>query len=119
MKLLDRHIGQTVLLAMIVVLGIVVALDLIFSLVDELGEAGVDYHSGNAALFVLLTAPTGVYELLPYAALGGALIGLGILASNNELVRTKTLVKNAIVQIDATCAAAVSLARAASAYHSR
>ena len=33
MKLLDRHIGQTVLLAMIVVLGIVVALDLIFSLV--------------------------------------------------------------------------------------
>lgn len=26
-------------------------------------------------------------------------------ASNNELVRTKTLVKNAIVQIDATCAA--------------
>ena len=27
-------------------------------------------------------------------------------ASNNELVRTKTLVKNAIVQIDATCAAA-------------
>ena len=25
-------------------------------------------------------------------------------ASNNELVRTKTLVKNAIVQIDATCA---------------
>jgi len=86
MKLLDRHIGQTVLLAMIVVLGIVVALDLIFSLVDELGEAGVDYHSGNAALFVLLTAPTGVYELLPYAALGGALIGLGILASNNELV---------------------------------
>ena len=30
-------------------------------------------------------------------------------ASNNELVRTKTLVKNAIVQIDATCVAATPL----------
>ena len=31
-------------------------------------------------------------------------------ASNNELVRTKTLVKGAVVQIDATCAAAPTLA---------
>ena len=31
MKLLDRHISQAVLLAMIVVLGVVVALDFIFS----------------------------------------------------------------------------------------
>ena len=86
MKLLDRHISQAVLLAMIVVLGVVVALDFIFSLVDELGEAGVNYHAGNAVMFVLLTTPTSLYELLPYAALGGALIGLGVLASNNELV---------------------------------
>ena len=86
MKLLDRHISQAVLLAMIVVLGVVVALDVIFSLVDELGEAGVNYHAGNAVMFVLLTTPTSLYELLPYAALGGALIGLGVLASNNELV---------------------------------
>ena len=47
MKLLDRHISQAVLLAMIVVLGVVVALDFIFSLVDELGEAGVNYHAGQ------------------------------------------------------------------------
>ena len=39
---------------MIVVLGIVVALDVIFSLVDELGEAGINYHAGNAVMFVLL-----------------------------------------------------------------
>ena len=36
-------------------------------------------------------------------------------ASNNELVRTKTLVKNAIVQIDATCAAAPPRLRARAA----
>ena len=62
MKLLDRHISQAVLLAMIVVLGVVVALDIIFSLVDELGEAGVNYHAGNAVMFVLLTTPTSLYE---------------------------------------------------------
>ena len=39
MKLLDRHISQAVLLEMIVVLGVIVALDVIFSLVAELGEA--------------------------------------------------------------------------------
>ena len=43
MKLLDRYISQAVLLAMIVVRGVLVALDVIFSLVDELGEAGVNY----------------------------------------------------------------------------
>ena len=86
MKILDRHISQAVLLAMVAVLGILLALDVIFSLIDELGEGGVDYHAGNAFMFILMTTPTSVYELLPYAALGGALIGLGVLASNNELV---------------------------------
>ena len=40
-------------------------------------------------------------------------------ASNNELVRTKTLVKNAIVQIDATCAAAPPRLRARAALRVR
>ena len=86
MRLLDRHVRMAVLLSMAVVLGVVVALDLIFSLIDELGESGVNYNVGNALLFVLMTTPTSIYELLPYAALGGALIGLGVLASHNELV---------------------------------
>lgn len=86
MKLLDNHVRIAVLLSMAVVLGVTVSLDLIFSLIDELGEFGVDYSVGNALLYVFMTTPTSIYELLPYAALGGALIGLGVLASNNELV---------------------------------
>lgn len=86
MKLLDNHVRIAVLLSMAVVLGVTVSLDLIFSLIDELGESGVDYSVGNALLYVIMTTPTSIYELLPYAALGGALIGLGVLASNNELV---------------------------------
>lgn len=86
MSLLDRHVRLAVLLSIAVVLGVVVSLDLIFSLIDELGESGVDYSVANALIYVVMTTPTSIYELFPFAALGGTIFGLGILASNNELV---------------------------------
>lgn len=86
MRRLDRHISRSVVLAMLVVIALIASLDLIFSLIDELGDAEGDYTVASALAFVALTTPTSVYELLPFTALGGALIGLGVLASNNELV---------------------------------
>jgi len=86
MKLLDFHVGKTVFLSMLVVLGLMVSVDIIFSFADELGDTSQNYTVLNATYYVALTTPTKVYEMLPYAALGGALIGLGLLASNNELV---------------------------------
>lgn len=86
MRILDRHISKTVFLAMLVVLGLVVAVDLIFSFADSLGDTNERYRASHALVYVLLGSPTTIYEMLPFAALGGALIGLGLLASNNELV---------------------------------
>jgi len=86
MRQLDRHIRNTVFVAMLVVIALISSLDLVFALVDELSEAEGNYTMGNALIYVLFTLPTSIYELLPFAALGGALIGLGILASNQELV---------------------------------
>ncbi len=86
MRQLDRHIRNTVFAAMLVVIALISSLDLIFSLLDELSEANETYTISNALTYVAFTLPTSVYELLPFAALGGALIGLGILASNQELV---------------------------------
>lgn len=87
MQLIDRHIRNTVIASMAVVIALVVSLDLVFSLVDELGETdAAGYTVTDALVFVLLTTPTSIYELLPFSALGGALIGLGVLASNQELV---------------------------------
>ncbi|MDD9891839.1 MAG: LPS export ABC transporter permease LptG [Gammaproteobacteria bacterium] len=83
---LDRHIRNTVLLSMLVVIALITSLDLIFSLLDQIADTDGNYTMANAVSFVLFTMPTSIYELLPFAALGGALIGLGILASNNELV---------------------------------
>ncbi len=90
MDLLDRHVRVVVLISIAVVLGVIVSLDLIFALIDELGESGSDYTVGNALAYVAMTTPTGIYELFPFAALGGTIFGLGILASNNELVVMQT-----------------------------
>lgn len=91
MVTLDRHIARTVFLAMAAVLLVLGGLDLLFTVVDELGdttgEGGSGSYDGLAALrYVLLTFPRHIYELLPMTALIGALAGLGLLASGNELV---------------------------------
>lgn len=90
MKILDAHIRKSVLLSMLVVMGLTFSLDFIFTLTDELGR-GIDaYSSLDALLYTLRIMPTGIYEMLPFSALGGALIGLGLLASNNELIVMQT-----------------------------
>jgi len=86
MRQLDSHIRNTVLATMAIVIALITSLDLIFALLDELGDASGDYTVTNALVFVAMTSVTSIYELLPFAALGGALIGLGVLASNQELV---------------------------------
>ena len=86
MILLDKYIRNTVQASMLVVISMLTILDVIFSMLDQMADT--DEYFGipiNAVTFVLLTTPT-VYEMLPFAALGGALIGLGIISSNNELV---------------------------------
>lgn len=86
MNKLDAYIGKSVVLAMLVVMALMGSLDFIFTLADELGSNTDNYSAADALFFTLRIMPTGIYEMLPFSALGGALIGLGILASNNELV---------------------------------
>lgn len=86
MRLLDAHIRNSVLLSMFVVAGLTFSLDFIFTLTDELGREAPQYTALDALVYTLRIMPTGIYEMLPFTALGGALIGLGVLASNNELV---------------------------------
>jgi len=99
MSMLARYLTKTVLAAMLVVLGVISTIDLVFTLADEMASTNRFYSATDAIVYVLRTLPTSVYELLPYVALGGALIGLGVLASSQELlviqsagVRTPVLV---------------------------
>jgi lipopolysaccharide export system permease protein len=82
---LDRYIGTSVFFAILAVLGIIVSLAMLFSYIDELGDLSETYGLLEAGMWVLLTVPGRIYEMLPMAALIGCLIGLGTLASNSEL----------------------------------
>lgn len=86
MSLIDRYIRKRVLLAMLVVISLVLSIDVVFAIVDELGDVENAYSAGQALLYVAKTLPTRVFQLLPFTALGGSLIGLGVMASHNELI---------------------------------
>ena len=82
---LDRYIGTSVFFAILAVLGIIVGLALLFAYIDELGDISASYGLLDAGVWVLLTIPRRIYEMLPMAALIGCLIGRGNLASSSEL----------------------------------
>ncbi len=85
MSKLDRYIGTHVFFAILAVLGVILGLVLLFAFIDELGDVEGGYGTLNALVYVLLTLPRRIYEMLPMAALIGCLIGLGTLASSSEL----------------------------------
>ena len=87
MKLLDRYVRQSVLGGTALVLGILLALFSFISFIGEMDSVGqARYGIVQAAGFVVLMMPRQAYQLFPVAALLGSLIGLGMMASHNELV---------------------------------
>ena len=86
MQKFDAYIRNSVLMAMLLVLLVLAGLDFLFTIFDELGGTNERYQTADALQYVLLTFPRHVYDLLPMTALMGALIGLSVLASSNELV---------------------------------
>ncbi|RLK51195.1 lipopolysaccharide export system permease protein [Alkalispirillum mobile] len=85
-RLLDRYLIVTVVGSALVALVVIMSLDLVFTFVDEGGDIGTaDYGALTALGYVLLSSPARAYEAFPFATLIGALMGLGALASRNEL----------------------------------
>jgi lipopolysaccharide export system permease protein len=85
MKTLDRYIAKSVFGAVLVVQLLLLGLDLMLALVNELDNLNDSYQLTNALYYVMLSAPRRFYDLMPVGVMVGALIGLGGLASNNEL----------------------------------
>jgi lipopolysaccharide export system permease protein len=87
MGILDRYIARVVLGGTLVALLVVLALDVFFSFIGEVGDIGRGgYRALDALAYIALSIPRRVHELFPMAALLGSLMGLGVLASNSELV---------------------------------
>lgn len=87
MRILDLHIGKAVIGGALLVMSVLLALFIFIEFISELDRVGQrDYTAWKALQHVLFSAPRLTYELMPLAALLGSLIGLGLLASNNELI---------------------------------
>ena len=96
MTILDRYFARTVLLHTVMVLAVLLALMTLVTFIgeqDEIGEGS--YDVSDAFLVTFLQLPQQAYELLPIAALIGAITGLGGLARDSEL----TVVRAAGVSI--------------------
>ncbi|WP_017926355.1 LPS export ABC transporter permease LptG [Thioalkalivibrio sp. HL-Eb18] len=83
---LGRYVIRQVLIGTTLAVVLLVALDAVFAMIDELRDTGAgNYGVTEAMLYVALTLPRRMYEMLPPAALVGGLLWLGNLAANSEL----------------------------------
>lgn len=84
---LDRYIGRTILNTILMTLFMLVSLSGIIKFVDQLRKVGQgDYSAASAGMYTLLSVPKDIEIFFPMAALLGALLGLGSLATRSELV---------------------------------
>jgi lipopolysaccharide export system permease protein len=87
LSILDRYIARTVLNTSLMSLAVLAGLSSLIRFVEQLKSVGKGtYAIADAGLFVLLSLPRDLEVFFPMAALLGGLIGMGMLASNSELV---------------------------------
>lgn len=86
MKQLSRYVRNFVLGAIVMVLLVLLAIDVVAAIVDGAGDILNDYRFTDVLINVGLTLPSRIYQNIPFATLIGCLIGLGVLAGNSELV---------------------------------
>ncbi len=87
MKILDFYIGRVIASTTFVTLAVFVSVSGIIKFVEQMRAIGRgDYDLAHAALYVLYAVPRDVEVFFPMSALIGGLIGIGMLASNSELI---------------------------------
>ena len=84
MKVLTRHVAKEVLIATLFVLVALVALIAFFDLVSQARNIGNQYSISMALFLTMLKLPSRLYEVMPIAALLGAVYTMSRLASNSE-----------------------------------
>lgn len=87
LKILDLYIGRTLLTTTFLSLSVLVGLSALIQFVEQLRKVGQgDFDLVVAGLYVVLSIPRDIEQFFPMAVLLGGLIGLGMLASNSELI---------------------------------
>lgn len=86
MGILTGYLMRTILGSTLLVLMVLLALATLFEFIGELDNKMGDYGVPQALLYSILRLPQLSFQMLPMATLIGALLGLGGLAGNSELV---------------------------------
>lgn len=91
MNILFRYIARSVLVATLLVFLVMLALVFLIGFLDELRDVGTgDYGFYQALIHVILETPRSLYQFFPMLMLMGAVLGLGVLSANQELVVMRT-----------------------------
>ncbi|HVL55788.1 MAG TPA: LPS export ABC transporter permease LptG [Burkholderiaceae bacterium] len=116
MTRVGRYVAREVLLGIGLVLLAFLSLFAFFDFVNELDDIGRGgYRVQHAMLYVLLTVPNRIYELMPIAALIGAIYALAQFASTSEFTAMRAagmgrmLALSEIVKVGALIAVATAL----------
>jgi lipopolysaccharide export system permease protein len=87
MNILARYISIIVINTVLVVLLVLMGLELLVSFIGQLSDIGTgNYTLWAAVKYILLDMPAQLYVFFPMAGLVGSLLGLGVLASQSELI---------------------------------
>lgn len=86
MRTLDLYLGKTVAFTTLMVLFGLIGIITLFSFMDEMDSVRDSYTAADVWTYIMYTTPRRVYELIPYCALIGCLLGLGLLSNSSELI---------------------------------
>jgi lipopolysaccharide export system permease protein len=87
MRIIDAYIGRILASTTFITLVVFVSVGGIIKFVEQMKAVGRgNYDVSHAALYVLYAVPRDIEVFFPMATLIGGLIGMGMLASNSELV---------------------------------
>jgi len=87
MRIIDAYIGRVLASTTFLTLAVFVSVSGIIKFVEQMRLIGRgDYDLAHAALYVLYAIPRDTEVFFPMSALIGGLIGIGMMASNSELV---------------------------------
>src|SRR3989442_45939 len=87
MKIINRYLAQEITYSILLIMIGLLAMFSFFDLIQELENVGKGtYGIDKVLLFVLLSAPGHVYEVVPVAVLVGTMYALGQFSRYSELI---------------------------------
>ena len=87
MNIITRYLLKEITASVLLIMLALIAMFSFFDLIQELESLGRgDYGLGKVILFVILSAPGHIYEIMPVAVLVGCMYSIGQFARHSELI---------------------------------